>query len=51
MWYNDHVGEDFFCIRILEEGDYLTREPAGYYNIVKKNDAILIKDMIEEQNF
>lgn len=46
MWYSDKIGEEVPFIR--EEGDYFwSREPAGYANIVRKKDAVIInKDRI-----
>lgn len=46
MWYADMIGEVVPLLRI-EETEYLSREPAGYTNIVKKTDAIVI-DMENE---
>lgn len=42
MWYADKVGRTVPFIR--EESDcYLSREPAGYTNIVKKDDADIVE--------
>lgn len=41
LWYADHLNEVFPLLRI-EHNEYITREPAGYINIVKKTDAIII---------
>ena len=38
MWYADHIGEAFEVIRFDQE-NYWVREPAGYLNIVKREDA------------
>lgn len=41
MWYADKVGK--FVPFVREESDcYLSREPAGYTNIVKKQDARIV---------
>lgn len=41
MWYADHVGKTVPLVR--EEADgYVSREPAGYTNIVKKKDAAIV---------
>ena len=41
MWYYHHVGETFPLLREYET-EFLTREPSGYTNIIKKMDGILI---------
>ncbi|WP_345969610.1 hypothetical protein WCX72_09805 [Sulfurimonas sp. HSL1-6] len=43
MWYADHIGEIFPLIR-EEGGSYLTREPAGYTNVVRLADAEIVED-------
>lgn len=43
MWYAGLVGERVPFLR--EEHDcYLSREPAGYVNIVRKDDACVVGD-------
>lgn len=41
MWYRDHIG---MCVPLLKVGhtEYLSKEPEGYVNIVKKTDAIVV---------
>jgi hypothetical protein len=43
LWYRDLVGE---YVPLLREYDdcYMSREPAGYANIVRKEDAKLVED-------
>lgn len=46
MWYSGLVGELVPFLR--EERDaYLSREPAGYVNIVRKADACIVEDGAE----
>lgn len=46
MWYSSLVGELVPFLR--EERDaYLSREPAGYVNIVRKADACIVEDGAE----
>ena len=42
MWYRSKVGE---VVAFVKEYDdcYMSREPAGYLNIVKKQDAEIIE--------
>lgn len=47
MWYASEVGSVVAVVREFED-EYLCREDAGYLNIVKKTDAVLLK--IEEDN-
>lgn len=42
LWYFPHIGKSFKFIREDDEG-YWTREPAGYLNVVRKEDAVLEK--------
>ncbi len=42
-WYADNVGDTFPILREVQEG-YMTREPAGYLNIIYKQDAEVIKE-------
>lgn len=39
MWYNSYIGEQFYVIS--EDEYYWVREPAGYLNLVYKQDAEL----------
>jgi len=39
MWYADKVGELVPFVGMVEDGDYYSREPSGYINIVRKGDA------------
>lgn len=41
MWYKDYVGK---IVPLLREDDveYLSREPTGYSNIVRKGDCELV---------
>jgi hypothetical protein len=41
FWYCALVGKQVPFIREINEG-YLSREPSGYVNIVKKDDAEII---------
>lgn len=41
MWYADKVGECVPYVRTYEDC-YLSREPAGYTNIVKLQDAEIV---------
>jgi hypothetical protein len=46
MWYAGLVGEEVPFLR--EEHDcYLSREPAGYVNIVRKADACVVDDGVQ----
>ena len=39
MWYNNQIGKTFPCLG--QENDYyISREPGGLVNIIKKSDAI-----------
>lgn len=49
MWYADKVGITVPLLRI-EENEYISREPSGYINIVKKTDAIIIEYYGEEND-
>ncbi len=49
MWYADKVGETVPFIKEISDDEYLSIEPAGYSNIVKKDDAIII-DIKDKQN-
>lgn len=40
LWYAKHIGESFPFIReIPDEKVYMTREPAGYLNIIHFEDG------------
>lgn len=41
LWYADLVGQEVPYIREIDEG-YLSREPAGYTNIVRREDGRVI---------
>jgi len=41
MWYRDHIGKFVPLLRDFGE-EYLSREPSGLTNIVKKGDAIIV---------
>lgn len=42
MWYKNLIGQ--FAVYLGEyEDEYLSKEPAGYTNIIFKNDAELIE--------
>ena len=41
LWYRDLVGQTVPMIKEVDEG-YLSREPAGYTNIVRREDAEVI---------
>ena len=41
MWYRDKVGETVQLVREYEDC-YMSREPAGYLNIVKRGDAEIV---------
>lgn len=49
MWYRDKVGETVSFVREYDDC-YMSREPAGYLNIVKKQDAELIEISNERTN-
>ena len=42
MWYADKIGQLVAYISETED-EYISREDAGYLNIVKKSDAELLK--------
>ena len=46
LWYARLVGETVEFIREIDEG-YLSREPADYLNIVRRDDAELIQNQTE----
>ena len=49
FWYNGLVGAYVPLVR--EESDvYISREPGGYANIVRKEDAIRV-ELSEQENF
>jgi len=50
MWYAKHIGECFPFVRMVEEG-FMSREPAGYLNIVRYYDAILLDENDNEVIF
>lgn len=44
MWYAQHVGEMFPMLYMdYETGEYVTKEPSGYTNIVKFEDATIVE--------
>lgn len=43
MWYRDEIGRSFPLEGQCHEG-YLTREPAGYINIVRFADGDVVKE-------
>jgi len=49
MWYRDKVGEVVTFVREYEDC-YMSREPAGYLNIVKKQDAEIIELVVNDDN-
>lgn len=42
LWYRELVGKTVPYIRVIDEG-YLSREPAGYTNIVRREDGRVIE--------
>ena len=42
MWYRDKVGQYVPYVRVYEDC-YMSREPAGYLNIVKLQDAEVVE--------
>lgn len=40
-WYRDLVGQVVPLVRVIAEG-YLSREPAGYTNVVKAHEAEVV---------
>ena len=42
MWYSDLIGQLVPLIREIDEG-WLSREPAGYTNIIKRGDARVVE--------
>ena len=52
MWYADLVGKNVPFVRyLLAENCILCREPAGYTNIVKIQDAEIIESLDQEIDF
>ncbi len=45
LWYRDLVGQKVPMIKEVDEG-YLSREPAGYTNIVRREDAEVVTNEI-----
>lgn len=45
LWYRDLVGQTVPMIKEVDEG-YLSREPAGYTNIVRREDAEVLTNEI-----
>lgn len=43
LWYVNQVGKTVEYVREYD-AEYLSREPAGYTNIILKSDAELIED-------
>ena len=48
MWYNDLVGQVVPYIREYDDC-YLSREPAGFLNIIKLTDAEIIDEEINDE--
>lgn len=46
LWYYRHVGKTFRLLREDDEG-YWTRQPEGYLNVVRKQDAEIIENDIQ----
>ncbi len=42
MWYSDKIGQVVPLLFKIEEG-YMSREPAGFANIVLEKDAEIVK--------
>jgi hypothetical protein len=42
MWYREKVGDTVVLVREYEDC-YMSREPAGYLNIVKLEDAEIVE--------
>ena len=43
MWYRNHINKIVPLIKDSESStEYLSREPAGYSNIVLKKDAVVV---------
>lgn len=50
MWYRDQVGSIVPLVRDLNsEGTFLTREPSGFSNVVRKCDVTVIDTALQEQ--
>jgi hypothetical protein len=45
MWYAKFIGKEFTCLKEDAEG-YWCREPAGYLNVVKREDAQVVTNEI-----
>lgn len=47
MWYRDKVGETVVLAKPIDADPevYWSREPAGYLNIIKKQDAEVVEVM------
>jgi hypothetical protein len=43
LWYSKHVGQEFPLLREYDDC-YMSREPEGFANIVRKEDAVILKD-------
>lgn len=43
LWYREHVGQEFPLLREYDDC-YMSREPEGFANIVRKEDAVILKD-------
>lgn len=46
MWYQDKVGETVQLVREYEDC-YMSREPAGYLNVVRLGDAEIVEILSE----
>ena len=46
MWYREKVGDTVQLVREYEDC-YMSREPAGYLNIVKLEDAEIVEISVE----
>lgn len=43
MWYSDKVGGTFSLIGEMKGEGYATREPDGYINVVRYDDAEIVE--------
>lgn len=43
LWYAGLIGRTVPMLQVINEG-YLSREPAGYLNIVRREDGRIIND-------
>ena len=49
MWYQDKVGETVQLVREYEDC-YMSREPAGYLNVVRLQDAQVVEILADGDN-